>query len=75
MLLAKTTDVLQKGTAYFGTAFPDRLGSVILIAKRNYEEAIERSPRLKLNYKRLHLFPMPTDDAVFRKGQKKGPSG
>ena len=42
MFGAKTTDVLQKGTAYFGTAFLlIALVLSILIAKRNYEEAIE----------------------------------
>ena len=44
MFGAKTTDVLQKGTAYFGTAFLlIALVLSILIAKRNYEEAIEGS--------------------------------
>ena len=44
MFGAKTTDVLQKGTAYFGTAFLlIALVLSILIAKRNYEKEIEGS--------------------------------
>ena len=45
MFGAKTTDVLQKGTAYFGTAFLlIALVLSILIAKRNYEKGIVGTP-------------------------------
>ena len=45
MFGAKTTDVLQKGTAYFGTAFLlIALVLSILIAQRNYEKGIEGAP-------------------------------
>ena len=45
MFGAQTTNVLQKGTAYFGTAFlVFSLVLAILIAKRNHEEGIVGTP-------------------------------
>ena len=45
MFGAQTTTVLQKGTAYFGTAFLLlALVLSILISKKNYEEGIDKTP-------------------------------
>ena len=45
MFGAQTTSVLQKGTAYFGTAFLLlALVLSILISKKNYEEGIGKTP-------------------------------
>ena len=72
MFGAKTTDVLQKGTAYFGTAFLlIALVLSILIAKRNYEEAIEggSAPQTELQA----APPVPDanpDDAGLSEGSK-----
>ena len=45
MFGAQTTTVLQKGTAYFGTAFLLlALVLSILISKKNYEEGIAKTP-------------------------------
>ncbi|NIP92051.1 MAG: preprotein translocase subunit SecG, partial [Akkermansiaceae bacterium] len=48
MFGAQTTSVLQKGTAYFGTAFLVlSLVLAILIGKRNYQEKIADTPPAK----------------------------
>ena len=50
MFGAQTTSVLQKGTAYFGTAFLLlALVLSILISKRNYEESIAETPAPKVD--------------------------
>ena len=50
MFGAQTTSVLQKGTAYFGTAFLLlALVLSILISKRNYEESIAETPSPKVD--------------------------